>query len=31
LYFDGKYYDPTLGILDEYDMSKLKGYLEIKC
>lgn len=30
LYFDGKYYDPNLGILEEYDMSKLKGYLELK-
>jgi hypothetical protein len=31
IYFDGKYYDSTLGIMDEYDMSKLQGYLEIKC
>ena len=30
LYFDGKYYDPNLGIMEEYDMSKLVGYLEIK-
>ena len=28
---DGKYYDSTLGVLEEYDMSKLLGYLEIKC
>ena len=31
IYFDGKYYDSNLGILDEYDMSKLLGYFEIKC
>jgi hypothetical protein len=31
IYFDGKYYDSTLGIMDEYDVSKLQGYLEIKC
>ncbi|MDR0963568.1 MAG: hypothetical protein LBM60_03000 [Clostridium sp.] len=30
IYFDGKYYDSNLGVLDEYDMSKLQGYLEIK-
>ncbi|MBP5702295.1 MAG: hypothetical protein J6W85_07630, partial [Lachnospiraceae bacterium] len=30
LYFDGKYYDPNLGIMEEYDMTKLVGYLEIK-
>ena len=30
LYFDGKYYDPNLGIMEEYDMTKLKGYLELK-
>ena len=29
LYFDGKYYDPNQGILDDYDLSKLHGYLEI--
>ena len=29
--FDGKYYDSNLGVLEEYDMSKLLGYLEIKC
>lgn len=27
--FDGKYYDPDLGILEDYDFSKLLGYLEI--
>ena len=26
----GKYYDPNLGIMEEYDMTKLVGYLEIK-
>ena len=31
IHFDGKYYDSNLGILEEYDMSKLLGYLEIKC
>lgn len=30
LYFDGKYYDPNDGILEEYDQSKLLGYLEIR-
>lgn len=29
LYFDGKYYDPNDGVLEEYDQSKLLGYLEI--
>lgn len=29
--FDGKFYDPNLGVMEEYDMSKLLGYLEIKC
>ena len=31
VHFDGKYYDSNLGVLEEYDMSKLQGYLEIKC
>lgn len=31
VHYDGKYYDSNLGVLDEYDMSKLLGYLEIKC
>ena len=31
VHFDGKYYDSNLGVLEEYDMSKLLGYLEIKC
>ena len=30
LHYDGKFYDPNLGIFSEYDMSKLLGYLEIK-
>lgn len=30
LHFDGKFYDSSLGILEEYDMSKLLGYLEVK-
>ncbi len=31
VHFDGKFYDSNLGVLEEYDMSKLLGYLEIKC
>ncbi|MBE5867732.1 MAG: hypothetical protein E7293_02060 [Lachnospiraceae bacterium] len=31
VYYNGKYYDSNLGILEEYDMSKLQGYLEIFC
>lgn len=31
VHFDGKYYDSNLGILEEYDTTKLLGYLEIKC
>nr|WP_302019819.1 hypothetical protein [uncultured Acetatifactor sp.] len=31
VHFDGKYYDSNLGVLEEYDMSELLGYLEIKC
>lgn len=31
VYYDGKFYDSNLGVLEEYDMSKLLGYLEIKC
>lgn len=27
--YDGKFYDSGLGVLDEYDFSKLVGYLEI--
>lgn len=31
LHYNDKFYDPTLGLLETYDMSKLLGYLEIKC
>ena len=31
VHFDGKFYDPNLGIMESYDMRKLLGYLEIKC
>ncbi len=31
VHFDGKFYDSNLGVLNEYDTSKLLGYLEIKC
>lgn len=27
--FDGKCYDPNLGVLESYDVTKMKGYLEI--
>ncbi len=30
LYFNGKYYDPNDGVMDDYDQSKLLGYLEIR-
>ncbi len=30
VHYDGKFYDSNLGVLTEYDMSKLLGYLEIK-
>ncbi len=30
VHYDGKFYDSNLGILSEYDMSKLLGYLEVK-
>ncbi|MDL2301802.1 DUF1905 domain-containing protein [Lachnospiraceae bacterium OttesenSCG-928-D06] len=30
VYFDGKYYDSNLGVIEEYDMGKLLGYLEIR-
>lgn len=29
VHFDGKFYDSNLGVLEEYDMSKLLGYLEV--
>ncbi|MCR5720284.1 MAG: hypothetical protein K6F84_06930 [Lachnospiraceae bacterium] len=31
VHFDGKFYDSNLGVLEDYDMGKLLGYLEIKC
>lgn len=31
IHYDGKYYDSNLGVLEEYDKSKLLGFLEIKC
>ena len=27
--FDGKYYDPNLGVMEHYDLTKVKGYLEV--
>ena len=30
IHYDGKFYDSNLGVLTEYDMSKLLGYLEVK-
>lgn len=30
VHYDGKFYDSNLGILNDYDMSKLLGYLEVK-
>ena len=29
VHFDGKFYDSNLGVLEEYDMTKLLGYLEV--
>lgn len=29
VYFDGKGYDSNLGVLEHYDLTKIKGYLEI--
>lgn len=31
VHYDGKYYDSNLGVIEDYDMSKLLGFLEIKC
>ena len=31
VHYDGVFYDPTLGILEHYDMNQLLGYLEVKC
>ena len=30
VHYDGKFYDSNLGIISEYDMGKLLGYLEVK-
>lgn len=30
IHYKGKFYDPNLGVLEEYDVSKLLGYLEIQ-
>lgn len=27
--FDGKFYDPNLGVMERYDLGKMKGYLEV--
>ena len=27
--YDGKFYDSSAGVLDEYDFTKLTGYLEV--
>jgi hypothetical protein len=31
LHYDGKFYDPNMPVFEVYDMSKLQGYLEVKC
>lgn len=31
VHYDGKFYDSNLGVFEDYDMTKLQGYLEIKC
>ncbi len=31
VHYDGKFYDPSLGIMEYYDTSKLLGYLEVTC
>ncbi len=31
VHYDGKFYDPNMEEFTEYDMSKLQGYLEVKC
>lgn len=31
IHYDGKFYDPNFEVFEEYDMSKLLGYLEVKC
>ena len=29
IYFDGKGYDPNLGVINNYDVTKVKGYMEV--
>jgi len=29
VFYDGKYYDPSMGLLEEFDISKITGFLEI--
>jgi hypothetical protein len=29
IFYDGKYYDPSMGVLEEFDSSKITGFLEI--
>ena len=31
IHYDGKFYDPNVQVFTDYDMSKLMGYLEVKC
>jgi hypothetical protein len=31
VHYDGKFYDPNLPVFTEYDLSKLQGFLEVKC
>ena len=31
VHYDGTFYDPTLGVLEHYDINQLLGYLEVKC
>ncbi len=31
VHYNGKFYDSNLGVMEEYDMSKLLGYVEIMC
>lgn len=31
VHFNGQFYDPNLEVFTEYDLSKLQGYLEVKC
>ena len=30
IHYDGKFYDPNLGVMESYDMGQLLGYLEVK-